>query len=276
MKSKPPKYLYNDRIHNKKTGVNFEEALTFHNIELHWHDFFELEIVIDGKAEHILNGKKMEMSRGSFYFLRLTDFHKINPDPCVHILNIKLEESKFSQSILNISSKIDNSTVFKLNEEDLVAVEKLFRLCIAENSLFDPDSKYINHLVDCILIKTINQLDSALPPSRPREDTPLQSAISYIDMHFRESPTLSQVSKIAHYNTSHFSSSFHKAMGMTYSEYLNMLKLSYAKELLLSTDLKIADICYECGFTSTSNFLRIFKKAVGISPLQFRKISTTK
>ena len=107
-------------------------------------------------------------------------------------------------------------------------------------------------------------------------ERPIQAALLYIHMHFRENPKLSQVAKIAHYNSSHFSATFHKELGTTYCDYLNMLKISYAKELLISTNLKILDICNECGFTSHSNFLRLFKENTGLSPLQFRKRAVDK
>ena len=109
-----------------------------------------------------------------------------------------------------------------------------------------------------------------------KNERPIQTALLYIHMHFRENPTLSQVAKIAHYNTSHFSSTFHKELGTTYCNYLNMLKISYAKELLISTNLKISDIGNECGFTSHSNFLRLFKENSGLSPMQFRKQAVDK
>jgi len=58
---------------------------------------------------------------------------------------------------------------------------------------------------------------------------------------------------------------------MTYTQYLNMLKTDYAKELLVSTDLKITEVCQECGFTSHSNFLRLIKAATGMPPMAYRK-----
>lgn len=60
-------------------------------------------------------------------------------------------------------------------------------------------------------------------------------------------------------------------MKQTYSQYLNHLKISYAKNLLITTDLKIDRIGSECGFCSESNFLRVFKQVTGTSPLAYRR-----
>ena len=105
-------------------------------------------------------------------------------------------------------------------------------------------------------------------------DAGIQKVLLFLRMHFRENPCLGEAAKIAHYNSSHFSTTFHKQIGMPYNAYLNLLKISYAKELLLSTGLKIAEICFECGFSSQSNFLRIFKEQTGLTPSQFRRKST--
>lgn len=266
------KYLATDRI-NKSSGMVFQDIQLDFIVEQHWHDFFELEIIVGGSGYQILNGKRLELKRGSFYLMRLTDFHTIVPTPSLHIYHIKLKENNFSQSILNDFFRTNNVLFFELNPKDLATVEKLFLLCLEENSLAEPNVKFLKKLIDCILIKTMKK-QQPKPHTASSDNTPLQTALLYMNMHFKENPSLSKVAKIAHYNASHFSSTFHKTLGMTYSEYLNKLKLSYAKELLLSTDLKINDICFECGFTSTSNFLRLFKADTGTSPLKYRNLGS--
>ena len=99
----------------------------------------------------------------------------------------------------------------------------------------------------------------------------MEAALLHLHMHFRENPSLGKLAAIAHYNASYFSTAFHSYTSMTYSQYLNMLKIDYAKKLLLTTNLKIADICQECGFTSHSNFLRLFRQQTTMSPAAYRK-----
>ncbi|MBE6761031.1 MAG: AraC family transcriptional regulator [Ruminococcaceae bacterium] len=267
------KILSKDQI-RKEIGISVSERLVDFDSNLHWHNFIELELILSGSGEQILNGQKMALTSGCLSVLRLTDFHQVVPTEDLHLLNLMVDDSFLSEELLGKITAGD-TLFFNLEENEADNLEKLFRLCMAENQAFSPDIRYLKHLVICIFLKILKMTPktSGKPPA---DERPIQAALLYIHMHFRENPKLSEVAKIAHYNASHFSNTFHKELGTTYCDYLNTLKISYAKELLISTSLKIADICYECGFTSHSNFLRLFKEKLGLSPMQFRKRAVVK
>ena len=58
---------------------------------------------------------------------------------------------------------------------------------------------------------------------------------------------------------------------MTPSQYLNKKKIDKAIELLLSTELSILNIAFECGFNNIEYFDKIFKKTMGLTPLRYRQ-----
>lgn len=237
---------------------------------LHWHNFIEMEMVIDGSGYNLLNGQRFQLSRGSLYLLRLIDFHEVHPEPQLTLLHMCLDESLLSEDLLS-QLAIDKPLTYTIDEEETRIMECLLRLIIDENKNDNPDRRYLKHLLICILLRILKLVPDNSDGYGTFKEKPIQAAILYMHMHFRENPGLGELAKIAHYNSSHFSTTFHKEIGMTYSEYLNMLKINYAKELISSTNLKITEICYECGFTSHSNFLRLFKLDTGLSPLQFRQ-----
>lgn len=262
------KYLLKDQI-KKKTGITVNERFVNELSRLHWHDFLELELVLSGSGEQILNGQKTELKRGCLSVIRLTDFHQVTPKNNLHLINLMVDDKILTEEMLTKITS-ENILFFNLEEGEAHAFEMLLRLCMAENEAPNPDSRYIKHLITCIFLKILKMAPNGNVKTYSNE-RPIQTALLYIHMHFRENPKLSEVAKIVHYNQSHFSSTFRKEMGTTYCEYLNMLKIAYAKELLISTSLKINEICYECGFASHSNFLRLFKESQGVSPMQFRK-----
>lgn len=251
------------------TDISVSERLVKTPTVLHWHNYIELELIIGGSGCHILNGQQFEVSRGSLYLLRLVDFHEVKPSPELYLINMAIDDSLLSEELLS-QLTTNKPLIYSLEENETVVMEQLLRLCMDENNRKDPDKRYLKHLLICILIRILK-----LVPDNGDiisvNDKPIQAAILYLHMHFRENPALNELAKIAHYNASHFSTTFHKELGMTYCEYLNMLKINYAKELLVSTSLKVTQICYECGFTSHSNFLRLFKVQTGMSPMQFRR-----
>lgn len=68
-----------------------------------------------------------------------------------------------------------------------------------------------------------------------------------------------------------FSELFRRAVGRPFIEYLTQVRIDRARELLLRTDDKVANIAFEVGFGNLSHFNRVFKRAVGRSPQDFRK-----
>ncbi len=265
------RYLLKETVLNGCRLSASERTLRRH-IPLHWHDYIELEMVVGGNGMQSLNGRKTILKRGSLSLMRLTDFHELMPEDDLKILNLSIDEHFLSENLLmNLTDR--NELYFELDEKETQTVETLLMLCIEENRENTPNIEYLKHLLACILLRILHLLSAEV---RCLDDTrdPMGAALLYLHMHFRENPGLAKLSDIAHYNTSHFSTTFHRHTGMTYTEYLNMLKTDYAKKLLLSTTLGITEICFECGFTSHSNFLRLFRKNTGLSPSEFRNFNT--
>ena len=242
-------------------------------VPLHWHNYIELELITGGNGWQKLNGTYQALRRGSLCLLRLTDFHELTPEPRLEILNMSVAESFLSAELLERLTR-GSAIMLDLNEEQTRTLEQLLLLCTEENARTVPDPEYLQHLISCILLRVL-KLAPEQHRRNPVEQRPFQSALLYLHMHFRENPRLADLARIAHYNTSHFSTVFHRELGMTYTQYLNKLKTDYAKELLLSTELKITDIYQTCGFSSHGNFLRLLRVDTGLSPTQYRKKHTS-
>ena len=101
----------------------------------------------------------------------------------------------------------------------------------------------------------------------------IRRALVYLGVHFRESPSLERISKIAGFHPTYFSELFKRVTGESYSERLNALRTGYAKGLL-AKGFSVTETCYQSGFGSLSNFLRVFKKNVGISPEEYKRNNT--
>ena len=101
----------------------------------------------------------------------------------------------------------------------------------------------------------------------------MSRTILYINEHSDEPLTIEDVSKMALLSQSYFSYLFKILTGKTFVEYLHDLRIKNAMTLLKTTDSRILDICYQCGFNSINHFNRTFKSAVGLSPRQYRELS---
>lgn len=68
----------------------------------------------------------------------------------------------------------------------------------------------------------------------------------------------------------YLSRTFPKYFNTTISDYIRSIKLEKASRLLIASSLSIAQIAYECKFSDESHFIKVFKKAYGMTPFQFR------
>lgn len=99
----------------------------------------------------------------------------------------------------------------------------------------------------------------------------VKSAVRYMSLHYREAPTLEQISEHVSLNLHYFSRLFKQKMGVSPHNYLLSLQFQHAKRLLFESSLNIQQIAEECGFMSSSHFIRAFKSKNAVTPAAFRK-----
>jgi two-component system response regulator YesN len=99
----------------------------------------------------------------------------------------------------------------------------------------------------------------------------IKQVCDYLNAHYYENFTLARLAYMSHMSVSYFSMLFKKTTGHTFLNYLNLVRLQKAKELLKEPDLKIYEIADMVGYTSLPYFNRIFKQIVTITPVEYRK-----
>lgn len=263
------------RILVENTANSREKLLirkkNLHNYDLHWHDCFEIELVLKGRATQILNGEKYEMSRGDIYMLNPTDFHSIYSDGA-EVYNIMFSEKMLDEDVLQKILSVDKNLVFNLNIREMQSTEFIISQMLYE---FEHDTTFsdsiIKNLMECLFIMILRKCDFSVEENYNKEHDSIRKSLLYIHSRFRENPTMVQVAEIAGFNKNYFSGLFHASTGKTYKEYLNALKLEHAKKLTLTSNIPVTEICYASGFNSLTNFLRVFKNEYGTSPATMRK-----
>ena len=98
----------------------------------------------------------------------------------------------------------------------------------------------------------------------------IKNALIYIAENF-ETATVKDVADFCSLSYNHFSASFKKTVGRSFSDYINLIRINEAEKLLISTDKSITDIAFSCGFSSTSHFISRFRSQKSITPGQLRK-----
>jgi two-component system, response regulator YesN len=99
----------------------------------------------------------------------------------------------------------------------------------------------------------------------------IERAVRYIQLNFTGKVILADAAKEAGLSEAYFSTIFKEEMGISFSSYVNRLRVSMAKNLLTGTKLSLSIISGRCGFEDQSYFSRIFKKVTGIPPGRYRE-----
>lgn len=99
----------------------------------------------------------------------------------------------------------------------------------------------------------------------------VNKALKYMRQHCSENPSRDEVAKVAGLSSAHFSRLFSSVTGNTFKKTLFDLKIKLAQDYLKESDLSITSIAFDVGFSDSNYFSSVFKKIVGLTPLQYRK-----
>lgn len=99
----------------------------------------------------------------------------------------------------------------------------------------------------------------------------LAGILRHCRLHFRRPITVAEAAEMAGMSRSHFHLVFRRETGRTLVDWLNVLRVDAARDLLRETDRTVLDIALEVGFGSLSQFYHCFGKQVGMAPQAWRE-----
>ncbi|MBW4085226.1 helix-turn-helix domain-containing protein [Paenibacillus sp. S150] len=98
-----------------------------------------------------------------------------------------------------------------------------------------------------------------------------QRALLYIGQKYKEDISMEQTAEYVNLSPHYFSKLFRQHAGETFIDHITRLRINEAKRLIAEEQLNLKEICYEVGYRDPNYFSRVFKKAVGITPSEFRQ-----
>lgn len=97
-----------------------------------------------------------------------------------------------------------------------------------------------------------------------------RAALQYIREHYTEHISLSDVAESVYVSPWHLSKLINGCLGQSFFDIVNGLRIAQAKELLMDPSLKVHEIALKIGYSDVAHFSKNFKKAVGVSPMEYR------
>lgn len=104
----------------------------------------------------------------------------------------------------------------------------------------------------------------------------IRLAIKNVNENYKNRISLKTVANHLHTNPSYLSMLFKQEMGITFTDYLNQVRINRSCELLTNTSLNLIDVSLQAGFDDQSYFSKVFKKYKGVTPKSYRNRSGSK
>ncbi|SCB97691.1 helix-turn-helix domain-containing protein [Gilliamella intestini] len=241
-------------------------------------NFPRIEIILEGKQQMLWedsNGKVIEkiLSTNDLLYISAQSWNKPIWTSPVTLLNILFDQQQIGISLLHW----DGTQLIPLEQINTprrgprvgtFIIQALTELIWQNQS--DKQNQTAYYLIHSLLSNTLDLLNTNVKTSA--KTTCLYEAIcQYIDTHFREDITRDFLANMFYISPNYLSHLFQSEGKIGLNEYLNHIRLEYAKSLLKDYDLNIKEIALASGFKDSNYFCRIFKKKTERTPTLYRR-----
>ncbi|WP_332911951.1 AraC family transcriptional regulator [Algoriphagus boritolerans] len=120
---------------------------------------------------------------------------------------------------------------------------------------------------DCKLIADAAYINT----NKESEKDRMGHVYEYVMQNYQGKVTLEEAAQISNLSVSAFSRFFKSRVNKSFSDFLTDVRISHACKLLHETNLNISEISYDCGFYTLSNFNKLFKERIKMTPIQYRR-----
>lgn len=274
---------------NFNSSINIKLSKVDRYIDMlpHIHDFFEVECVLKGKCIHTVEKQNISLVSGDIVIIPPQVEHKVCPeDDCVTV-NLMIRRYTFEHAFINLlSSNTELSTylsrtlysntyrssfTFHCGDDEFIRniVLSMFGQQLENKPFFNYMLEGMTLTLFSYLIQnhTHNiEISNFVKSSNDR----MAKIIAYMNENYI-SVTLKSVAKKFYITEPYLSSFIKKETGSTFSSLLRQIRMQKAQTLLLTTGLKVDDICEQCGYADTAQFIKTYKAYYGLTPKKYRQ-----
>ena len=237
---------------------------------LHTHDFMELFYIIGGTGLFLIEDQKRQVT--------VNDIVIINPN--VSHTEASIDAQSLEYIVLGIggiqlaANKHSNGAFCILDHHESSEISGCFWNILREMEQKSTGFQDVcQACMEMLVIRLMRSRDLSVPaePRAASGNGQCAAVKHYIDLHFKESLSLGQLAEKAHMDKYYLAHTFKEEYGTSPINYMITRRIVESRYLLSETDLSLTQIAQMLGFSSPSYFSQAFRKAQGISPIDYRK-----
>jgi AraC-like DNA-binding protein/quercetin dioxygenase-like cupin family protein len=262
-----------------------------HRISPNYHDYLEINYLSSGKGELIVGTKKYRLAPGDLFIVGNDEMHSFfaeaqwrprllsvffmprivcqpgSPAILSELLRPFYDRSAGFSHVIRASSAIGRPVFQRMNGlHAVLAKADRFKELASFNILCEM-LLHIRRWYDRLDLSS----GAGATIRRGHSLDRMKDVFAYLNRHYNENISLSQLASIACFSPAYFCSSFRTVTGLTPKEYLTRLRIDKAKEMLAGRSLTMTAIALEVGFESLAYFDRVFRKYARFSPQEYRR-----
>jgi len=261
--------------------------LDFDKVPLHWHDEMEIIYIKKGHGYVTVDFKQYKVSGSTIVLILPGQLHSIEQydnlsmeyENIIFNVNMLLPrvEDTSSTDFLRplLSGQITVPCIFSVVNPHYDAISACIDACdeICKTKPQGYDLYIKGKLFEFFFILS-NRCRNEKNPRTTKSLDKMKIILKYIETNYMHKITIADVADSVEFSESHFMRYFKETMGTSFVDYLREYRLTMASRLLLVSDATILSVAEEVGFDNLSYFNRAFKKHYGVTPSQYRKLTS--
>lgn len=244
---------------------------------LHYHEELEFMLVVEGKMSLIVDSEEYTADEGQVLYVgsRVPHYTLSQTDGLRYIL------LQVRTDILGID--VQGGVIPSIISGGSIAAAVINDCDIAERIKNAADEhhgalcgyEYMIHAAVSALIGLMIRGGYIKDPDRGRDSAALERlapVFDYVNENYQSKLTIEELSEYMKLNPSYFCRMFKAATGVTFTEYLNAVRIQKSERMLRKSTRSITEISNEVGFATVTYYNRIFKKYMKCTPSVYRML----
>lgn len=231
---------------------------------IHWHSYYEFELVTQGDGVQTINGIEYSYKTGDAFLLGPTDFHKRNLDNPADIWIIKIPIWLIPSSFYDVVFQTNLPAVAHLNNKELIFSIELLKLLEKHSEISTTTDSIMTTLF--VYVFSLDKRET-----NNNYTDRIAMIYRYLQENFSGNISLKDISLKFNLSEKYLCSYFKKHTGRTIIDTLREMRMYYASHMILVTNEPISEMYLRCGYNSSTYFVSDFKKKFGMTPTDMRK-----
>lgn len=264
---------------NGKTGFKYHYVNS--EIEIckpHNHEFYEIMIIDKGTPVHVVSGEKSRLKTNTIMLIRPGDVHEFLKDSNFYFANLAFDEKTADELFSYLTDYFPKDRLLNSDKPPFVILSenekaKIMNTISMINTIPAENTEEIRFRFKVLIFDVFVKYFFA---QQNNEQKQMPEWLEYMVEKMKEKDNFTvgteAMISISSKTREHIARSMKKYCNCTISEFLDEIRLTYAANMLINSNLSVTDICYDCGYENLSWFYKKFNEKYGCSPRKYRKI----